>query len=206
MSKASSHKSPAIFGSCLLIIPNATFALQRILGFTLSISSFYGFVLNRVISDSPRVPSTRIRCLTHFLVLFDSIKCEAVVLGSTWHGYTGFPNTRVIFILNSSLRCCWMENIVNPSSEWTSEGWYSVDWSALCVLRVLTCLICIMCVRVLICSCMCKWFLFLLLQSNLQIKDQKYPHIVNVEQETALDFNHKVSSLERKKMADLEGL
>lgn len=41
-------------------------------------------------------------------------------------------------------------------------------------------------------------------KSNLQIKDQKYPHIVNVEQETALDFNHKVSSLERKKMADLE--
>ncbi|KAK4712949.1 hypothetical protein R3W88_018856 [Solanum pinnatisectum] len=41
-------------------------------------------------------------------------------------------------------------------------------------------------------------------KSNLQIKDQKYPHIVNVEQETSLDINHKVSSLEGKKMADLE--
>ncbi|KAK6783694.1 hypothetical protein RDI58_017148 [Solanum bulbocastanum] len=41
-------------------------------------------------------------------------------------------------------------------------------------------------------------------KSNLQIKDQKYPHIVNVEQETTLDINHKVSSLEGKKMADLE--
>ncbi|XP_010323235.1 putative lipase ROG1 isoform X1 [Solanum lycopersicum] len=41
-------------------------------------------------------------------------------------------------------------------------------------------------------------------KSNLQIKDQKYPHIVNVEQETTLDINHKLSSLEGKKMADLE--
>lgn len=41
-------------------------------------------------------------------------------------------------------------------------------------------------------------------KSNLQIKDQKYPHIVNVEQETTLDINHRISSLERKKMADLE--
>ncbi|CAN4106529.1 unnamed protein product [Withania somnifera] len=41
-------------------------------------------------------------------------------------------------------------------------------------------------------------------QSNLQIKDQKYPHIVNVEQETTVDINPRVSSLERKKMADLE--
>ncbi|KAL3331782.1 hypothetical protein AABB24_032413 [Solanum stoloniferum] len=41
-------------------------------------------------------------------------------------------------------------------------------------------------------------------KSNLQIKDQKYPHIVNIEQETTLDINHKVSSLEGKKMADLE--
>ncbi|TMW88210.1 hypothetical protein EJD97_018899 [Solanum chilense] len=41
-------------------------------------------------------------------------------------------------------------------------------------------------------------------KSNLQIKDEKYPHIVNVEQETTLDINHKLSSLEGKKMADLE--
>ncbi|PHU11046.1 hypothetical protein BC332_17976 [Capsicum chinense] len=41
-------------------------------------------------------------------------------------------------------------------------------------------------------------------KSNLQIKDQKYPHIVNIEQETTLAISHKVSSLERKEMADLE--
>ncbi|KAM3269814.1 hypothetical protein P3S67_029720 [Capsicum chacoense] len=41
-------------------------------------------------------------------------------------------------------------------------------------------------------------------KSNLQIKDQKYPHIVNIEQETSLAISHKVSSLERKEMADLE--
>ncbi|XP_009606833.1 uncharacterized protein LOC107791666 [Nicotiana tabacum] len=41
-------------------------------------------------------------------------------------------------------------------------------------------------------------------KSNLQIKDQKYPHIVNVEQETALDIDHKVSSSDEKQMTDLE--
>ncbi|XP_009759145.1 putative lipase YDL109C isoform X1 [Nicotiana tabacum] len=41
-------------------------------------------------------------------------------------------------------------------------------------------------------------------KSNLQIKDQKYPHIVNVEQETALDIDHKVSSPDEKQMIDLE--
>lgn len=91
-----------------------------------------------------------------------------------------------LYEFNSVKRHCWVENIIDPSSAWTAEGkFYRICGNSFVSLFISLC------------------FLF---QRQHLYKNDKYPHILNVETNTTSILQQEALSEGKLDSNDMEGL